>query len=258
MEIPKINAWSVLGKLVAYGAVALLAYRAVYPERDPTPRPPRPIHAVPIAPVVQPHPPKPADSSGWDWEATDEVSQYGETQADGLPINQGILMTNVLLGPGRKPGPIGDVPEAIVDALMAEVVSPENRAFLAAICWQETRYNDLAIRKEAGDDNGHAFGPFQIHDKWGEGAAQAAESAGRHELAEDIRAGITEDVRLNLRGVRAFMAMQKQWRKPGGYHSIASYYNEGSKQHRAKGQRYANRVMAKYEELLPEFKNITY
>lgn len=263
MKLSEIDAWSVLGKLVAYGAVAILGYRIVFPDTVQHYQP-APIRQagpeVPVAPVVQPHPRVsvdehvPADSSGWDWTSGgEETSQYGETQEDGLPMNQGILMTNVLLGPPAAVEAVGDVPADIVEALLNEVSGPKNQAFLAAMSWKETRHNNKAVRKQSGDDGGQSKGPWQVHSYWAKRTAQHAEDYGQPELADAIRKGISEDIVSNLRGVRALLEIQGQWRDDGGYHSIASYYNEGASWHKAKGQRYADDVMKKYAEYLPLF-----
>lgn len=255
-----------LGKLVAFGAVAILGYRTVFPDHVPgqqyRPAPIKqaaPPRDIPTAPVVQPHPRVsveeiPADSSGWDWTSGgEETSQYGETQEDGLPINQGILMTNVLLGPPAAVEAVGDVPSDIVEALLNEVSGPKNQAFLAAMSWKETRHNNKQIRKQSGDDGGQSKGPWQVHSYWAKRTAQHAEDYGQPELADAIRKGISEDIVSNLRGVRALLEVQEQWRDDGGYHAIASYYNEGASWHKAKGQRYADDVMKKYDEYLPLF-----
>ena len=168
-------------------------------------------------------------------------------------MNQGILMTNVLLGPPAAVEAVGDVPADIVEALLNEVSGPKNQAFLAAMSWKETRHNNKAVRKQSGDDGGQSKGPWQVHSYWAKRTAQHAEDYGQPELADAIRKGISEDIVSNLRGVRALLEVQGQWRDDGGYHSIASYYNEGASWHKAKGQRYADDVMKKYAEYLPLF-----
>ena len=263
MNLLQIDLWSVLGKVAGIGAFAILAYRILYPDGRP-PRP-EPIPIVvptgrvsveetdqsfvpPTGPLTQ----GPTDDRmGWDF-----VRESETTGADGLPQNTMILMHNTLVGDAwDKSLEDAGVPADISDVVIRHVEGAKNRAFLTSLAWQETRYNDPAIRAASGDDGGHSKGPWQVHDHWARITAKDAAGKGNHTDADAILAGISEDIEQNLLGVRALLKVQKEWRGPGGYHDIASYYNEGTAWAKPKGQRYADLVMGKYAELLPIFQS---
>jgi hypothetical protein len=271
MKLPQIDLWAALGKVAGIGAFTLLAYRTVYPESmpkaEPVTLPAPPVHVeptgrvhveeVPVADEVT------DDAMGWDFVRPSETGAIAPTREptrDREPINlpeeNGILMTNILVG-GNWDKSLEDagVPAAISGPILASVDGAKNQAFLTALCWQETRYNSKAIRKASGDDGGHSKGPWQVHDYWAEKTAKHARETGMEAEARAIMAGISEDVTENLNGVRALIKVQKQWGGGGGFHDIASYYNEGGSWKKAKGQRYADNVMDKYAELLPIYES---
>jgi hypothetical protein len=260
MKSLEIDLWSLLGKVAGIGAFALLAYRTIYPA--PQPATPSPLPIVPAIPVrlQEPDSPHPDDQMDWDFVRPDQTSAtptrepLPTSEPTSLPEENGVMMTNVLVGQGSDKSLLeAGVPQDIASTVLANVDGSENRAFLTALCWQETRYNNKAIRAKSGDDGGHSKGPWQVHDRWAKVTAAHARRTGNTTDADVIMAGISEDLSLNLAGVRALIRVQKPWRGDGGFHDIASYYNEGSSWRETKGQLYADSVMDKYSELLPIF-----
>jgi hypothetical protein len=259
MKITEIDLWSVLGKVAGIGAFAILAYRTLYPDGRPDPPQERwiePTGRVQVEEAIPAYLPETApqvsaDPMGWDFTRSSET-----TGTDGLPQNTMILMHNTLVGGNwNKSLEDAGVPADILDVVIRHVDGAQNRAFLTALAWQETRYNDKKIRAASGDDAGHSKGPWQVHDHWARITAKDAAGKGNHTDSDAILAGISEDLSKNLIGVRALLRVQKEWRGPGGYHDIASYYNEGTAWAKPKGQRYADLVMGKYAELLPIFQS---
>lgn len=283
---PARSTWAPLGVIVAYTCTAMVISTAglavwevwqrlrirVTPGQASLPIMPSAFHGLPVAPVVVPPRDQPTTTDTlWDdyeppatrEDVTPREPTRRQSSAD-LPQHRagGMIMTTLLVGPAdfapiEIDGPVGDCPKELAEVIVSEVEGPRNQAFLAAMAYVETKYNNMAIRKKCGDDGGHSKGPWQVHDQWAEKAAAHAESAGNHDLAADIRAGISEDLAANLRGVRAFIKVQSAWR-PGGYRAIASYYNGGASGLKpgTAGWKYGDRLMAKMDQLLPHFENL--
>ena len=221
-------------------------------ERDQAPvRQAPPVPAARPVPIIDPVPgPLPARQDNRGWDPAEELGAVSEVEPpqkpnigpDGLPQDNGVLMTAMLVGEM----PECPVPGPILRALDS-VEGARNKAFLAAIAWRESRWDPTVV-----GDGGQSKGAWQLHRYWGERTAKYAEQNGMTDEARAIRAGWTADPSANLAACRALMQVQKAWH-PGGYRAMAAYYNDGGAWKDKKAQAYASAVLSKMDELLPFF-----